>query len=242
MDINTGQPQSARSQDSEGATHDSVILGSHGAKSVDLETVKSLWHLPIETAAKQLGVCTTILKRCCRVNGIKRWPYRQLAALQRRMNGVPDAVMTVLAPTMNAIPTAGSAMTNAMPDPTISRASSMFDNNDPTSSSPTPSLPRQLESFNTDHSHGRLLQASIEAKLNSLRAMQMDDIRTQDPLILQMRGDPCSLMRVTRAFQPSSSGYVGTGLDDQTLLYLWQRFAVWQPSAAAVHAADMKIP
>ncbi|GBG71457.1 hypothetical protein CBR_g8875 [Chara braunii] len=48
-----------------------------------LEEVSPYFHLPIETAAKELGVCSSALKRRCRRLGIKRWPFRKLRAQVR---------------------------------------------------------------------------------------------------------------------------------------------------------------
>ena len=45
---------------------------------IDVEVLKSVYDMPIEQAAKQLGVCVTVLKRICRKKGISRWPYRKV--------------------------------------------------------------------------------------------------------------------------------------------------------------------
>lgn len=48
-----------------------------------LEDVSPFFHLPIEEAAKELGVCSSALKRRCRRLGIKRWPFRKVRAEHR---------------------------------------------------------------------------------------------------------------------------------------------------------------
>ncbi|CAI5480647.1 unnamed protein product [Closterium sp. Yama58-4] len=46
-----------------------------------LEDVSPFFHLPIEEAARELGVCSSALKRRCRRLGIKRWPFRKVRAI-----------------------------------------------------------------------------------------------------------------------------------------------------------------
>lgn len=36
------------------------------------------FHLPINAAAKELGICPTVLKKICRRNGMRRWPHRKV--------------------------------------------------------------------------------------------------------------------------------------------------------------------
>uniref|UniRef100_K3WXP2 RWP-RK domain-containing protein n=1 Tax=Globisporangium ultimum (strain ATCC 200006 / CBS 805.95 / DAOM BR144) TaxID=431595 RepID=K3WXP2_GLOUD len=36
-------------------------------------------------AAERLGICEAALKRICRRNHIKKWPYRHLQSIRRRM-------------------------------------------------------------------------------------------------------------------------------------------------------------
>ena len=44
--------------------------------------------LVINKAASLLGVCTTVLKRTCRANGIGRWPQRKLHAITKMMTSL----------------------------------------------------------------------------------------------------------------------------------------------------------
>jgi hypothetical protein len=39
------------------------------------------FHLPINAAAKELGICPTVLKKICRRNGMRRWPHRKVEVL-----------------------------------------------------------------------------------------------------------------------------------------------------------------
>ncbi|KAL5226578.1 hypothetical protein ABZP36_014843 [Zizania latifolia] len=48
--------------------------------SLSYEEISKLFSLPIAEAASILGVCTSVLKRICRTNGIVRWPYRKLVS------------------------------------------------------------------------------------------------------------------------------------------------------------------
>eukprot|EP00898_Chlorokybus_atmophyticus_P004260 jgi/Chlat1/4835/Chrsp31S04871 len=51
-----------------------------------LEDLTAFFHLPIEVAAGQLGVCSSALKRRCRRVGIHRWPYRKVRSLSRSLS------------------------------------------------------------------------------------------------------------------------------------------------------------
>ncbi|XP_077228858.1 uncharacterized protein LOC143861807 [Tasmannia lanceolata] len=54
----------------------SVLLN----ESITFNEVTKLFSLPIAEAASILGVCTSVLKRICRDNGVVRWPYRKFLA------------------------------------------------------------------------------------------------------------------------------------------------------------------
>eukprot|EP00189_Rhodosorus_marinus_P007460 CAMPEP_0184753832 /NCGR_PEP_ID=MMETSP0315-20130426/44298_1 /TAXON_ID=101924 /ORGANISM="Rhodosorus marinus, Strain UTEX LB 2760" /LENGTH=699 /DNA_ID=CAMNT_0027233223 /DNA_START=660 /DNA_END=2759 /DNA_ORIENTATION=- len=58
---------------------------SHGVKtkSISFDDLAKHFHMPINDAAKELGICATVLKELCRRRGIQRWPHRKLKALDR---------------------------------------------------------------------------------------------------------------------------------------------------------------
>ncbi|KAE9075150.1 hypothetical protein PF006_g28388 [Phytophthora fragariae] len=47
-----------------------------------VEQLQTVYHLPLKTAAERLGICEAALKRICRRNRIRKWPYRQLSLRQ----------------------------------------------------------------------------------------------------------------------------------------------------------------
>lgn len=55
------------------------------SKWVTREVLQGYFDLPLGKASKELGVSTTIVKRLCRKLSITRWPYRQLASLDKRI-------------------------------------------------------------------------------------------------------------------------------------------------------------
>jgi len=59
--------------------------GSRGGKP-SMKEVAACFHLPIEVAAKQLGVGQTWLKLLCRSNGVARWPFRKIQSLQNSLD------------------------------------------------------------------------------------------------------------------------------------------------------------
>jgi hypothetical protein len=42
-----------------------------------------VFHLPINAAAKALSIGVTALKKYCRREGIKRWPYRKMESMAK---------------------------------------------------------------------------------------------------------------------------------------------------------------
>ncbi|PWA74199.1 protein RKD1 [Artemisia annua] len=55
-------------------------------ESITKEEIAQYFHLPIPEAASKLNVGLTVLKKCCRDMGFKRWPYRTLNSLDLLIN------------------------------------------------------------------------------------------------------------------------------------------------------------
>lgn len=64
---------------------DSSDVGNQHLDSTHLLQVQQHFHKPIKEAARDLGMCTTVLKKICRKNGVQRWPYRKLAGMRSRL-------------------------------------------------------------------------------------------------------------------------------------------------------------
>ena len=46
--------------------------------SIELDDLRRYFHLPADEAADKLGICTTYFKTICRLNKLKKWPYRKV--------------------------------------------------------------------------------------------------------------------------------------------------------------------
>lgn len=53
---------------------------------IELEKLKEHFHEPMADVARKFGVCTTFFKRICRIYGIKRWPFRKLQSIDKKIH------------------------------------------------------------------------------------------------------------------------------------------------------------
>ena len=58
-----------------------------------LEELRKYFYLPIQSVSKELGICTTILKKLCRNNNIQKWPYRQIKSLTCAIQSLEMAML-----------------------------------------------------------------------------------------------------------------------------------------------------
>lgn len=77
------------------------------------ENLARVYHLPRETAAVELGIGCTYLKKICRGYGIKRWPSRKLAALN---NHISELTLLVTPRVSQACADVVDDMTDAIAD------------------------------------------------------------------------------------------------------------------------------
>merc|ERR1712166_374500 len=72
---------------SQNMTH-SAFLGSSAPSTVSGLTFQDLqtdFDQPLAAVARKLNVCTTFFKKICRHFGIKRWPFRKLKSLEKKI-------------------------------------------------------------------------------------------------------------------------------------------------------------
>ncbi|KAJ1495526.1 hypothetical protein T484DRAFT_1875632, partial [Baffinella frigidus] len=53
------------------------VTNSRMAPPVDRAVLESMMHLPRDTAAQMLGLCSTTFKKVCRRSGLEGWPYKR---------------------------------------------------------------------------------------------------------------------------------------------------------------------
>jgi len=65
------------------------MFASHG---VSFEELVERFHLPFSQVAEELGICSTVLKKICRRNGIPRWPYRRLKSIKTVIRNLESTI------------------------------------------------------------------------------------------------------------------------------------------------------
>ncbi|XP_026388991.1 uncharacterized protein LOC113283818 isoform X2 [Papaver somniferum] len=55
-------------------------------RALTLTDLTRRFHVPINTAAKELEICTTVLKKKCRQFGVKRWPSRAVISKTKKLS------------------------------------------------------------------------------------------------------------------------------------------------------------
>uniref|UniRef100_A0A6S8MYT5 RWP-RK domain-containing protein n=1 Tax=Dunaliella tertiolecta TaxID=3047 RepID=A0A6S8MYT5_DUNTE len=113
---------------SKGGRDNNRVAGGAG-KRLRFEDLQAQFGLGLKEAASNLGICATTLKRACRRHGVRRWPRRQIAKLNKaltQMGGLPPKALAQSAasvqqskqPTQSPMPTR-LPTPSAFPDPRI---------------------------------------------------------------------------------------------------------------------------
>lgn len=61
-----------------------------------IHDLKTVFHLPINDAAKKLGLCVTVLKQKCREFGVLRWPFRKVKKINTLIKQLEEEKEKVL--------------------------------------------------------------------------------------------------------------------------------------------------
>lgn len=63
--------------------------GAHATPGANIviteKELRQNFHLPLHTAARKFGICTTAFKKLCRRFGIAKWPHRQLRGIDKKI-------------------------------------------------------------------------------------------------------------------------------------------------------------
>lgn len=75
------------------STSNNKSLKRRRTSAQSLEELRKYFYLPIQSVSKELGICTTILKKLCRNNNIQKWPYRQIKSLTCAIQSLDMAML-----------------------------------------------------------------------------------------------------------------------------------------------------
>jgi hypothetical protein len=89
-DCGTAAPGAQQAKDNPEVYKVKAYGSSSEARHLSREALKTVYDLPIEAAADQLGVGVTVLKKYCRRFNITRWPYRKRLSVQKLLDVVKE--------------------------------------------------------------------------------------------------------------------------------------------------------
>ncbi|RLN94776.1 hypothetical protein BBJ28_00006608 [Nothophytophthora sp. Chile5] len=65
---------------------------SNATRNITFAMLQPHFERPLQQAADSFGVCTTLLKKICRRNGISNWPYRKICGLRKSIASMAKQV------------------------------------------------------------------------------------------------------------------------------------------------------
>ena len=75
-----------------GGRCDGAAADSAQPVPIDGKVLAEHFHMPLNRAAQQLGICATALKKVSRRLGVLNWPYQQLKPIQRRLADLRESI------------------------------------------------------------------------------------------------------------------------------------------------------
>mmetsp|Transcript_22973 Transcript_22973/g.37802 ORF Transcript_22973/g.37802 Transcript_22973/m.37802 type:complete len:995 (+) Transcript_22973:166-3150(+) len=86
-------------------------------KIVDFQQLSQFFSMPLQQAAKQLGMCATTLKKICRSYGIQRWPNRKIRMVNRSISHLQGMVSGMPATANGQDPSASASASSSASSP-----------------------------------------------------------------------------------------------------------------------------
>lgn len=65
---------------------------TNASRDITFNMLRPHFNRPLQEAAGHFGVCTTLLKKICRKNGIAKWPYRHICGLHKSIASLKQQV------------------------------------------------------------------------------------------------------------------------------------------------------
>lgn len=65
---------------------------TNASRNITFAMLQPHFERPLQEAALRFGVCTTLLKKVCRKNGIKNWPFRRICGLHKSIASMEKQV------------------------------------------------------------------------------------------------------------------------------------------------------
>merc|ERR1711907_534883 len=69
----------------------SVVPASSPQYDISYEDLQKHFDKPLAQVARIFNVCTTFFKKVCRHHGIKRWPFRKLMSLEKKIRAIQES-------------------------------------------------------------------------------------------------------------------------------------------------------
>lgn len=63
-----------------------IVAQRERTGKMKLEDLTGYFHLPSEEAAREIKVCSTVIKKICRKSDVKRWPHRKVKKIRKKIS------------------------------------------------------------------------------------------------------------------------------------------------------------
>lgn len=84
--------------------------------NIDYGVLRNHFHMPMALVAEKFSMCLTFFKKVCRQHGIKRWPYRKVRSLEKRIVELQERKDDASAANLRSLTTELSQLTGQRTD------------------------------------------------------------------------------------------------------------------------------